>query len=76
MRLRVLVVVIAAVLIFSADGGRVPTGAFVVHMNVRVPSPVAVQVHSALLLFSTATLCGGTVMSGGPTGEHREHNRH
>ena len=69
-------VVIAAVLIFSADCGRVPTGAFVVHMNVRVPSPVALQVNSALLPLSTATLCGGTVMSGGPTGEHREHNRH
>ena len=69
-------VVIVAVSLLSADDGRVPTGASVVHMNVRVPSPVAVQVNSALLPFSTATLCGGTVMSGGPTGEHREHNRH
>ena len=72
-RFRVLVVVIAAVLI-SADDGREPIEAFVVHMNVRVPSPVAVQVNSALRPFSTAKLCGGTVMSGGPTGEHREHN--
>ena len=69
-------VVIAAMSLLSTDGGRVRTGAFVVHMNVRVPSPVALQVNSALLPFSTATLCGGTVMSGGPTGEHREHNRH
>ena len=69
-------VIIAAVLIFSTDDGRVPNAAFVVHMNVRVPSPVAVHVNSALLPLSTATLCGGTVMSGGPTGEHREHNRH
>ena len=76
MRLRVLVVVLAAVLIFSADCGRVPTEAFVVHMNLRLPSPVAVQLNSALLPLSTATLCGGTVMTGGPTGEHREHNRH
>ena len=74
MRLRVLVVVLAAVLIFSIDGGRVPTGAFVVQLNVRVPSPVAVHVNSALRPFSTSTLCGGTMMSGPPTGEHREHN--
>ena len=67
-------VVIAVASLLSAEDGRVPTG--VVHMNVRVPSPVAVQVNSALLPFSTAKLCGGTVMSGGPTGEHREHNRH
>ena len=67
-----LVAVMAAVLMFSSDDGRVPTG--VVHMNVRVPSPVAVQVNSVLLPFSTATLCGGTVMTGGPTGEHREQN--
>ena len=64
--------VMAAVLMFSSDDGRVPTG--VVHMNVRVPSPVAVQVNSVLLPFSTATLCGGIVMTGGPTGEHREQN--
>ena len=67
-------VVIAAVSLLSTDGGREPTGAFVVHMNVRVPSPVAVQLNSALLPFSTATFSGGTVMSGGPTGEHREHS--
>ena len=73
-RLRILMVVIAAVSLLSTDDGRVPTGAFVVHMNVRVPSPVAVQVNSALLPLSTATFSGGTVMSGGPTGEHREHN--
>ena len=76
MRLRVLVAVIAAVLIFSTDGGRVPTEAFVVHMNVRVPCPVALQVNSALLPLSTATFSGGTVMTGGPTGEHREHNKY
>ena len=64
-------VVMAAVLLFS-DGGRVPTG--VVHMNVRVPSPVAVQVNSVLLPLSTAIFCGGRVMAGGPTGEHREQN--
>ena len=68
--------VMAAVLLLSSDGGRVPTEALVVHMNVRVPSPVAVQVNSALPPFSTATLCGGTVMAGGPTGEHREQNLH
>ena len=67
-----LVAVMAAVLMFSSGGGRVPTEALVVHMNVRVPSPVAVQLNSALLPLSTAILCGGTVMSGGPTGEHRE----
>ena len=72
MRLRILVVVIAAVSLLSTDDGRVPTG--VVHVNLRLPSPVAVHVNSALLPFSTAKLCGGTVMSGGPTGEHREHN--
>ena len=66
--------VLAAVLIFSTDCGRVSTEAFVVQLNVRVPSPVALQVNSALLPFSTATFSGGTVMSGGPTGEHREHN--
>ena len=60
--------------VFSTDDGRVPTG--VAHMNVRVPSPVAVQLKSTLLPFSTATLCGSTVMSGGPTGEQREYNRH
>ena len=65
-------VVMAVVLMFSSDDGRVPTG--VVHMNVRLPSPVAVQVNSALLPFSTAIFCGGTVMSGGPTGEQRERN--
>ena len=75
-RLRVLVVVIAVASLLSADDGRAPTGALVVHMNLRLPSPVAVQVNSALLPFPTATLCGDTVMSGGPTGEHREHNRH
>ena len=69
-----LVAVMATV--FSTDDGRVPTGALVVHMNVRVPSPVAVQVNSKLLSLSTATLCGGAVMSGGPTGEQREHSRH
>ena len=73
-RLRILVAVLAAMLIFSTDGGRVPNAAFVVQLNVRVPSPVAVQLNSVLLPFSTATFCGGTVMSGGPTGEHREHN--
>ena len=65
-----LVAVMATV--FSTDDGRVPTGALVVHMNVRVPSPVAVQVNSALLPLSTTTFCGGTVMTGGPTGKHRE----
>ena len=69
---RVLVAVVATV--FSTDDGRVPTGALVVHMNVRVPSPVAVQLNSTLLPLSTATFCGGAVMAGGPTGEHREQN--
>jgi len=73
-RFRVLVTVIATALWLSADDGRLPTG--VIHMTVRVPSPVALQVNSVLLPFSTATLCGGKVMSGGPTGVHREHNRH
>ena len=76
MRLRVLVAFIAAVSLLSTDGGRVPTEAFVVQLNIRLPSPVAVQVNSVLLPLSTATFSGGTVMSGGPTGEHREHNRH
>ena len=64
----------AVVLLLSTDGGRVPTGALVVHINVRVPSPVAVQVNSALLPLSITIFCGGRVMAGGPTGEHREQN--
>ena len=67
-------VFIAAVLMFSTDDGRVPTEAFVVQLNIRLPSPVAVQVNSALPPFSTATFSGDAMMSGGPTGEHREHN--
>ena len=69
-----LVAVMAAVLLLSTDGGRVPTGVLVVHSNIRLPSPVALQVNSALPPFSTATLCGRAVMAGGPTGKHREQN--
>ena len=73
-RLRVLVVFIAAVSLLSTDGGREPTEAFVVQLNIRLPSPVAVQVNSALRPLPTATFSGDAVMTGGPTGEHREYN--
>ena len=44
-----------------------PTGAVVVHVNARVPSPVAVHVNSTLRPFATVTLCGGIVIVGGST---------
>ena len=46
---------------------RIPTGAVVVHVNDKVPSPLAVQVNSTLLPLSAAMLCGGTVITGGST---------
>jgi len=72
----VLVVVITEFveLMVSTEGGRV-TEAVVVQLNVNVPSPVAVHVNSTLLPVSTATLSGGSVMSGGPTrNRERGHN--
>ena len=62
-----LVAILAVELMVSTVDGRV-TEAVVVQLNVSVPSPAAVHVNSALLPFSTATLSGGSVMSGGPTG--------
>ena len=49
----------------AEDG--ISTGAVVVHVNVKVPSPLAVQLNSVLLPLSTAILCGGTVITGGST---------
>jgi len=63
----VVILAVAVELMVSTADGRV-TEAVVVQMNVSVPSPVAVHVNSTLLPFSTATLSGGSVMSGGPTG--------
>ena len=64
----VVVLTVTVELMVSTAGGRV-TEAVVIHLNVSVPSPVAVHVNSTLLPFSTATLSGGSVMSGGPTGK-------
>ena len=44
-----------------------PTGAVVVHVNARIPSPVAVHVNSIALPLATVTLCGGIVIVGGST---------
>ena len=49
----------------AEDG--ISTGAVVVHENVKVPSPLAVQLNSMLLPLSAAILCGGTVITGGST---------
>jgi len=49
----------------AEDG--ISTGAVVVHVIVKVPSPLAVQLNSALLPLSVAMLCGGTVIIGGST---------
>ena len=49
----------------TEDG--ISTGAVVVHVNDKVPSPLAAHVNSALLPLSVAMLCGGTMIIGGST---------
>ena len=66
MRVSVLVAFPSPLNWVCAEGG-IPTGAVVVHVNDKVPSPLAVHVNSALLPKSAAMLCGGTVIIGGST---------
>ena len=57
----------------TEDG--ISTGAVVVHVNDKVPSPLAVHLNSVLLPKSAAMLCGGTVIIGGSTKKEGEGHR-
>ena len=66
MRVSVLVAFLSPLNWVCGEDG-IPTGAVVVHVNDKVPSPLAVQVNSTLLPKSAVMLCGGTVITGGST---------
>ena len=72
MRLSVLVSLPSCGLNRVCTEDETPTGAVVVHTNVKVPSPSAVHANSMSLPNSASILCGGAEITGGSTERKEE----